>query len=154
MLKRIVEILDVPEIKIYGFSKKSNDKSMAKDINELSVKFYSIIKEKPTIPFFILSKNYNVITKDFDLFIGSICENNTFEQYIISEGKYAKITIKPKFGFLWGLSIGETKRYFYKKWLKNSKYKALNMEYEYHTEKSISKKPTIDIIFSISDNMK
>jgi hypothetical protein len=72
-----------------------------------------------------LSKNYNEKTKDFELFIGSIHENTIFEQYIIPKGKYAKTIIKPKFGFMWGFSIGEAKRYFYTKWLKNNEYKPL-----------------------------
>ena len=153
MSKFDVEIIEISEITIYGFWKKSNDKTISKDINELSAKFHSIIKEKPVIPFFVLSKNYNEKTRDFDMFIGSIYENTLFEQHIISKGKYAKMTIRPKFGFIWGLSIGAAKRYFYTKWLKNNKYKSLNMEYEYHTEKSIGKKPTIDIIFSILDTL-
>ena len=149
-----VEISEISEVKIYGFSKKSNDKTIAKDIHELSVKFYGIMNKKPVIPYFILSKNYDIKTKDFEMFIGSIYENTLFTQYIIPEGKYAKITVRPKLGFMWGLSIGEAKRYFYTIWLKNSKYEPLNMEYEYHTEKSIGKKPAIDILFSISDKWR
>ena len=143
MPKLDIEIVDISETKIYGFSKKSKDKTISKDINELSAKYYDIIKERPVLPFYVLSKNYNEKTKDFEMFIGSKYENAIFEQYIIPKGKYAKIKIKPKLGFLWGLSIGEAKRYFYTKWSKNNKFKPLNMEYEYHTEKSIGKKPTI-----------
>lgn len=78
-------------------------------------------------------------------------DNKQLEQFIIPKGKYTKITIKPKLGFLWGLSVGEVKRYFYTNWIKSSKYKPLNMKYEYHTEKSIDEKRTVDIVFSISD---
>jgi hypothetical protein len=85
------------------------------------------------------------------LFIGSIYENTVFEQYTIPKGKYVKIIIEPKLGFLWGLVIGEAKRYFYTTWLERNKYKPLNMEYEHHTEESISKKPTVEIFFSIMD---
>jgi len=151
MVKLNVEIIEASEFKIYGFSEKSNDKTISKDINKLSVKYYNIIGKKPVIPYFVLSKNYNEKTKDFELFIGSIKENEVFEQYIIPKGKYAKITLKPKFGFIWGLSIGNAKKYFYKNWLKNKNFMPLNMEYEHHTEKSIGKNPTIDIIFSIKD---
>ena len=147
-----VEIIELSEIKIYGFSKKSNDKTVSRDVKELSTKYHAIIKKKPIIPYFILSKNYNEKTKDFEMFIGSIYENKAFEQCIIPKGKFAKIIIKPKLGFIWGISIGQAKRYFYTKWIKNSKYKAMNIEYEYHTEKSIGKNPTIEIIFAIKDN--
>jgi predicted transcriptional regulator YdeE len=147
-----VETIEVEEVVIYGLSKRSNDKTISKDTNELSTKFYAIINKKPVLPYFVLSKNYNENTKSFEMFVGSIYENIMFEKFKIPEGKYAKITINPKLGFMWGLSIGEAKRFFYKNWLKNSKYKPLNMEYEYHTEKSIGKYPTIDICFSITDN--
>jgi len=153
MPKFNVEIVDLDEIKIYGFSKKSNDKTLPKDIHELSSKYHNIINKKPTVPFFVLSKDYDLQTKDLEIFVGSIYENKAFEQYIIPKGTFAKITIKPKLGFIWGLSIGEAKRYFYIKWIKDNKFIPLNMEYEYHTEKSLSKKPTIEIIFSISDNI-
>jgi len=115
MEKINVEIIEASELKIYGFSEKSNDKTVSKDINRLSAKYHSIIGKKTVIPYFVLSKNYNEKTKDFEMFIGSIQENAVFEQYIIPKGKYAKMTVKPKFGFIWGLSIGNAKKYFYKK---------------------------------------
>ena len=151
MSKLNVEILEIDKTTIYGLSKMSNDKTISKDITKLSKQYKDIIKNETVLPYFILSKNYNEQTKDFEILIGGTLEIKQLEQYIISKGKYAKITIKPKFGFLWGLSVGEAKRYFYTNWIKNSNYKPSNMEYEYHTEKSIGKKPTIDIIFSISD---
>jgi Bacterial transcription activator, effector binding domain. len=151
MSKLNVEILEIDKTAIYGLSKISNDKTIAKDITELSKQYKDIVKNETVLPYFILSKNYNEQTKDFEMLVGGTLEGKQLEQYIISKGKYAKITIKPKFGFLWGLSVGEAKRYFYTDWIKSSNYKPLNMEYEYHTEKSIGKKPTIDIIFSISD---
>ena len=52
-------------------------------------------------------------------------------------------------GFMWGLSIGEAKRYFYKEWLPKSGFLPLNMEYEYHSEASKGKNPQIDILFAI-----
>ena len=54
-----------------------------------------------------------------------------------------------KFDFFCGASIGEAKRYFYTKWLSESPFEALNMEYEYHTEESVRKHPTITIVFAI-----
>lgn len=83
------------------------------------------------------------------MFIGSLIKKRGLESYVLSTGEYAKIAVKPKLGFLWGDSIGEAKRYFYSKWLLENPYEALNMEYEYHTEKTIGKHPTIDIIFAI-----
>lgn len=141
----------IAEIKLYGHWIKSNDKTISKDIPLLSKKYYKSIQKAKckVLPFFVLSRNYNENTKDFELFIGSILEDKKLEEFILPKGTYAKITIKPKLGFIWGTAIGEAKNYFYTKWLPSNNYKAVNMEYEYHTEKSIGKSPTIDIIFAI-----
>lgn len=150
MTKYNIEIISQNEIKLYGFSKKSGDQTIPRDINELSEN-YSKIMGKEVLPYFVLSQNYDEEAKTFELFVGSIKVNESLEKFKIPQGKFAKITIKPKFKFLWGLSIGKAKRYFYTEWIKNSKYKSLNLEYEYHTEKSIGKNPTIDILFWIKD---
>ena len=136
---------------VYGLCRKSNDRTQAKDIPAISKKYYEAVSEKSgeVIPFFVIAKDYNKSTKDFLLFIGGVVERNNLETFIIPKGIYGKVTIKPKMGFMWGLSIGEAKRAFYTKWLPNSDYTALNMEYEYHTEISTGKNPQIDVLFSI-----
>ena len=90
-----------------------------------------------------------VVSKNCEMLIGGDIVHDNLESFILPAGDYAIITIKPKMGFLWGASVGEAKRYFYTKWLLENPYEALNMEYEYHTEKAIGKHPTIDIIFAI-----
>lgn len=104
---------------------------------------------KMVLPYFVLSKDYDAVSNNFEMFIGGYISNSNLESLILPAGEYAKITVKPKLGFLWGASIGEAKRYFYTKWLPKSNYEALNMEYEYHTEKSTGNNPTIDLIFAI-----
>lgn len=137
---------------IYGLRQKSNDKTQSKDIPTLSNKYYDVVHKGSgeVIPFFVVSKDYNESTKDFGLFIGGLLENVSLDTFIIPKGIYGKVTIKPKMGFLWGLSIGEAKRAFYTEWLPKSDYTALNMEYEYHTEISKGKKPQIDIFFAVN----
>lgn len=71
MAKLNVEILEIDKTIIYGLSKTSNDKTIAKDITELSKEYKNIIKKEMILPYFVLSKNYNEQTKDFDMFIGS-----------------------------------------------------------------------------------
>lgn len=145
-------VIEVKEDKsIYGLQLNSNDKSQSKDIPSLSKKYYEIISKNSgeVVPFFVLSQNYNEDTKDFELFIGGLFENEKLESITIPKGFYGKVTIKPKIGFLWGLSIGEAKKVFYTEWLPKSDYLALNMEYEYHTEISKGKNPQIDILFAI-----
>lgn len=148
-----VEIMDLEEKSVYGLWKQSNDKTISNDIDALSEEYYNTIcSSKGTIlPYIVLSRNYDETSKDFEMFIGSTIENNGLKSLILPAGKYAKITIKPKFGFFWGASIGEAKRYFYTKWILTSQYQGINMEYEFHTEKSKDKHPTVDIIFAIKE---
>ena len=136
---------------VFGLCQKSNDKTQAKDIPAISRKYYEVLGKKSgeVIPFFVIAKDYNESTKDFLLFIGGLIERDNLETFIIPKGIYGKVTIKPKMGLMWGLSIGKAKRAFYTEWLPHSNYTALHMEYEYHTEISIDKNPRIDILFSI-----
>lgn len=151
MANLTVEIIKVKETAIFGVWKNSNDKTISKDITSLSNEYRSVVSspEKTVFPYYVLSRNYNEATKNFEMFIGSTLEKDGLKELTLSSGEYAKITIKPRFGFLWGVAVGEAKRFFYTKWLPVSQYQALNMEYEFHTEKSKNTHPAIDIILAI-----
>ena len=152
MAKLEVQIIQIEETEIYGLWQQSIDSTVAKDIDRLSKQQYDAVqKEEGTVlPYFVLSRNYDENTKTFELFAGSTTEHLGLQSLSLPGGQYAKITVRPKFGFIWGAAIGEAKQYFYTKWLPASSYAAANMEYEFHTEKSIGKKPEIDIIFGLS----
>lgn len=146
-----VEVMELEEKSVYGLWKQSNDETISNDIDILSEEYYKTIccSEGTVLPYIVLSRNYDETSKNFEMFIGSTIENNELKTMTLPAGKYAKITIEPKFGFLWGASIGEAKRYFYTKWLPASQYQGMNMEYELYTEKSESKNPTAYIFFAI-----
>lgn len=146
-----VNIEYIEQQTIYGLWQKSNDKTISRDIKALSKQYHAVVSmpEGKVLPYFVLSRNYNEQSRDFELFIGSMIDKSGLESCILSACEYAKITVKPKLGFLWGASIGEAKQYFYTKWLPKSSFEALNLEYEYHTERSTERQPTIDIIFAI-----
>ena len=129
-----VNIEYIEQQTIYGLWQKSNDKTISKDIKALSKQYHAVVSmpKGKVLPYFVLSRNYNEQSRDFELFIGSVNDKNSLE-----------------LGFLWGASIGEAKQYFYTKWLPTSSFEALNLEYEYHTERSTEKQPAIDIIFAI-----
>lgn len=148
---KVTIIENVDEITIYGLWLNSNDNSISKDIKILSKQYYDILgkKDGEILPFYILSKDYNEETKNFKLFTGGLIEHGKLQSITLQTGYYGMMSIKPKLRFLWGLSIGEAKRYFYTKWLPKSNYKGLNFEYEYHTKKSISKTPEIEIYFAL-----
>ena len=140
------------DVTVYGLRHPTNDTKQSKAIPMLSKKYYEQSNQNPkqSFPFYVISKDYDESTTEFDLFIAG---SNAFEgaaEILIPKGSYAIITIKPKFKYLWGLAIGEAKMFFYTKWLPNSRYKGLNMEYELHTIKSTEKNPTIDLYFAIS----
>lgn len=151
MSKLEVTIVECEERKVYGIWKKSNDASIAKDINTTSAEYNQIVgvKKEAVLPYFVLSCNYDETTKEFELFIGSTKKADGLTEYEIPKGLYGCMNVCPKLGFLWGPAIGEAKQYFYAKWIKEHPYRILNMEYEYHTEKSIGKKPSIEIMFAI-----
>lgn len=146
-----ITISTQPEQLLYGIQGSSGDKTIAKDIPTLS-KRYRTILDDPSLdafPFMVLTKNYDETIGAFDLFVGGTIENDQLEAMVLPEGTYGTITVKPKLGFMWGPAIGEAKRYFYTKWLPTSGYEAVNLEYELHTEKSVDKKPEIDILFAL-----
>lgn len=41
------------------------------------------------------------------------------------------------------------KRYFYTRWLPDIPYRAKNIEYEHHTEKSLGRHPEIELFFAV-----
>ncbi|MCQ4638114.1 GyrI-like domain-containing protein [Anaerovorax odorimutans] len=156
MTKLAVDIIKMDEQILYGLWKKSNDKTISRDIDTLSEAYHSAValSQGSVLPYFVLSKNYDEKTKNFELFIGSTFEHESLQNLLLPAGEYAKITVRPKLGLLWGASIGQAKRYFYTKWLPESGYQSLNMEYELHTERSKGNHPAIDIIFAIQQEIK
>lgn len=149
-----VELEKLEERAIFGKWTASNDKTVAADIRALSKQYHSIVSlpEGGVLPYFVLSRNYQKKSGEFELLIGGALEKDGLECLVLPAGEYAKMTIKPKLGFLWGAAIGEAKRYFYTNWILQNTYRALNMEYEYHTEKSVGRHPAIELIFAIERN--
>lgn len=146
----LVNLVDKP---LYGLWKQSNDKRIFRDIPALSSHYYTTLHrpKDSVLPYFVLSKDYNAQTQNFALFIGSTAKHSGLQRFLRPGGIYAKITVRPKLGFLWGPAIGEAKRFFYTQWLPRSPYEALNMEYELHTQKSLGKHPTVVLFFAIGD---
>ncbi len=139
---------------VWVLRRQSNDKTQSRDISILSKEYYEAVGKNrgEVIPFFVISQGYDKATKNFRLAIGGMVEDANLEMFTIPKGLYGKVTVKPKMGLAWGLSIGEAKRTFYRKWLPESQYASQNMEYEYHTEVSKGKSPQIDLFFAITTN--
>lgn len=146
-----IEIIPVGERTVFGLWTKSNDRAVAKDIGALSRKYYATagLPEGSVLPFFVVSRNYDGGSGDFELLVGGTAEKAGLEKLALPPGDYAKMEIRAKLGLLWGPAIGEAKRFFYIKWLPASQYRGLNLEYEFHTEKAVGKRPSIDLLFAI-----
>lgn len=145
-------VVQAPEDQLlYGLSKRTSDKAQMRDIPALSAGYYAATKQTKgeVFPFFVLSKNYNKITKTFDLFVGSTLPSKKLEVIRLPRGTYVKTTVQPAFGLMWGAAIGRAKRYFYTKWLPQSGYEEANMEYEYHTALSTGEKPQVTLFFAV-----
>ena len=148
-----VELTVIEEQTIFGLSKPSNDRTVAEDVKALSAQYHRLLEKTSgeILPFFVLSRNYDEAAGDFELSVGGLPEAEGLEKILLPAGKYAKIAVKPKLRFLWGPAIGEAKRFLYTKWLPASGYEALNLEYEFHTGRSMGKNPSIDLYFAIKD---
>lgn len=148
-----VEITARETLALYGLRSPGNDKTIAAGIRRLSAAYHTVTasREGSVWPFFVLTRNYDPQTRNFELFIGSDAAACGLETLQLPAGEYAKITVRPVWGFWWGLAIGRAKRYFYTEWLPQSPYRPLNLEYEYHTaEKSTGWHPSINIFFAIA----
>lgn len=148
-----VEMRETEGRTIYGLWKKSNDKTVSKDIDFLSREYYEAVsgQEGTVLPFIVLSRNYDERSRDFELFVGGTLIREELERLELPAGRYACMTVRPKFGRFWGPAIGGAKRYFYTRWLPGSSYEGLNMEYEYHTEEALGSRPSLELIFAVKE---
>lgn len=71
-----VQIEYIEQQTIYGLWQKSNDRTVSKDINTLSKRYYTMVSMPmgKVLPYFVLYRNYNEQSRDFELFIGSVID--------------------------------------------------------------------------------
>lgn len=153
MRKYAVQVEERGERIVHGLWTSSSDRTISSDIASLSKAYHATVglPEGDVLPYVVLSRNYDEGAGSFELFVGGAVEASGVERFAIPAGRYASVTIGPKLGFLWGPAVGEAKRYVYTRWLPASGYVALNLEYEYHTERSVGKRPTVDILFALRE---
>lgn len=150
-MKDTIVLLEQPEQVLYGLHSPSQDKTQSRDIPALSGQFYDRIGGRPEtrLPFYVVSRDYAPETGRFTLFIGNDGSNRGLEREVLPAGTYARLEVRPKLGFLWGAAIGQAKRWFYTRWLPESGYEAVNLEYELHTQRAAGSHPSIDLLFAI-----
>ncbi len=148
-----VSIVRLPQQAVYGILGPSSDKTVARVIPALAKQYYAALGQKPdtVLPFYVLSRNYKPDTGLFELFCGGEIPCEGLVAITLPAGAYGKMTVRPQLGVLWGPAVGNAKRHFYTQWLPRAGYEALNMEYEYHTQKSMGKKPEIELLFALRE---
>lgn len=149
-------------IKMIGISTRTGMKTIFKDAANLGQK-YKQLKDQGLIQnkkapwgFVAISKNFQGM-ESWDYLIGDVV--NTLdnvpaglESFEIPATTYAVFPIRPKSKFSWGIAIGRMKKYIYTEWLPGSKYEAdpcILGDFEYHDERSLQKKPEIDLYVAI-----
>ena len=159
--------LDAP-IKMIGVSMRTSLKTIYKDAVTLGKEYRKIKKQNlvqnKRIPwaFVAISKDFSDDNSSWEYLIGDVV--TTFDNipkglkaFEIPVKTYAIFTIRPKFNFLWGPTIGMTKKYIFTEWLPKSDYQSdsdILGDFEYHDERSISKKPSIDLYITIKERSK
>jgi len=151
-------------IKMIGVSTRTGMKTIFKDAARLGqeyrkIKDQNLITDKRSPWAFVaISKDFQG-TESWDYLIGDVV--NTLGQvpaglkaFEIPATTYAVFPIRPNSRFSWGITIGWMKKYIYTEWLPNSKYEANSStlgDFEYHDERSLGKKPEIELYVAIKE---
>ncbi len=160
---RIVK-LDAP-IKMIGVSIMTGLKTIYKDAARLGneyrkIKNQGLIQNKKTPWAFVaISKNFSSDNKSWEYLMGDVV--TTFDDvpkdliaFEIPAKTYAVFTMRSRFRFLWGPTIGLTKKFIFTEWLPNSGYEvdsSILGDFELHDERSTAKRPMIELYLSIKE---
>ncbi len=151
MPKYDVQLINMEKTVIFGREMQSGNRTQAEDIRMLSSSFYEQAGFAPgdDFPYYIVNAECDRRKHKFILFVGGLKDAPALQAHVLPEGVWATIEIRPRFKKLWAGVIESTKRWFYQSWLPKSGYVAMDVEYEYYTEDSISEEPKATIYFFI-----
>jgi AraC family transcriptional regulator len=151
-------------IKMIGVSTRTGMKTIFKDAAKLGqeyrkIKGQNLIKNKmEPWGFVAISKDFQG-TESWEYLMGDVVTSLDsvppgLKSFEIPAMTYAVFPIRPKSKFAWGITIGLTKKYIYTEWLPKSRYEADNSnlgDFEYHDERSLARKPEIDLYVAIKE---
>lgn len=144
-------IVTLPARTVYGLSMPSADASLPRDIPKLTKSVRAVLPEgTPQVPLYVIYTGYDPAARTLTLAIGAETDAPGLVPITLPQGQYARVTVRPLLGVLWGPAIGKAKGDFYGKWLPTSAFAARNMEYEHHTQASLGKRASIDLYFAIA----
>ncbi len=150
-------------IKMIGVSMSTGMDTIYKDAPALGKQYRkikgTILNKKEPWAFVAISKNFSNDNRNWDYLMGDVVTDfNIVPQGLIAfeipVNNYAVFSIRPKFGFLWGIVIGKTKKYIFNEWFPRSKYEVDSSvlgDFEYHDNRSIGKKPSIDLYVPVKE---
>lgn len=138
---------------LFGLHMETNAASMRRDIPALSEKYHAQADEKPgtVLPLYVLTRDYDAKTKNMVLFVGGKIDERGLETEQTPDGLYAHMELRPKYGFLWAPAIAQAKQWFYEEWLPASKFEACNLEIEMHSQRTVSRRPVLDLYFALTE---
>ena len=164
--KKEPEIVKLNEpIKLIGIEINTNDNDIYKDVGRVASEFNEIKKNHP-IPYLKqpwasinISKDYNVENRTFKYIIGDVVTRidsipDELNYYEVPALMYAIFPIKPKSKIAWGITMGRMKKYIYTRWLPKSGYGASEIigDFELHDDRSLGKKPEINLYVALKEN--
>ncbi len=154
-------------IKLIGIEINTNDKDIYEDVGRAASTFNEIKKNKP-IPYLKqpwasinISKDYNAEAKTFKYIVGDVVTQvdsipDGLFYYNVPAITYAIFPVRPKSKIAWGITMGRMKRYIYAEWLPKSGYKTSEIigDFELHDDRSLGKKPEINLYVALQENKK
>ena len=170
MIYRLLDVRKAPPhivtlsspIKMIGVSSRVNEKNIYREAQALgqryeNIKAAKIIQhKKEPWGFVAISKSF-AEDGSWEYLMGDVVDDfeivpeglNAFE---IPAQSYARFSLRPRWIWAWGLAMGLLKKYIYTQWLPASEYKpdnALVGDFEYHDQRSLAKRPEIDLYVAI-----
>lgn len=159
------EIVTLTEpIKMIGVSLITNSKTIYHDSQVLGQRYNKIKtarliqNKKDPWGFVAISKNFKE-DGSWEYLMGDVVTNFDFipeglTAFEIPAKTYVKFSLQPRSVLIWGIAMGLIKKYIYTEWLPNSRFEvddSIVGDFEYHDERSISKKPAIDLYISVKE---
>lgn len=145
-----VEIRMLKAGRLHGFMKESCAETRKADIPALSTRYHEVLEMKPghVLPLYVLTMSGDAAGK-YTLFIGGEKVDDGLDTLSMPGGPYARLVVRPKFSVFWAPAINEAKQWFFGEWLPASKYEAIGLEFELHSENSVGKMPTLELFFGL-----
>lgn len=151
MISREIVLSEQPAANLYGLTMLSDDRTQAKDVRDMYQCYKTAVhaEEGAVVPLYIGTKDYNTRSRDFTLFIAGNIQAPGLRPIMLPGGLYAHFPVRARFGYFWGAALRKARCHFYGFWLSHSDYEPRNIDYEFHTQKTMLDSPEVELYFAI-----